>query len=291
MNIILTNLSNDLYDDSRFKLNESASKQSIAQIESYSFNDLKNTHFYRQHEHILKQPKGIGYWLWKPYIILESLQKISDGDIVVYSDCGIEIIADLNPLYDICSNHEPIMLFANSNFSNNTWTKRDCFVLMDCDSPFYWFGPHCDAAFSLWRKCPQSVAFLNEWIKYGSDERIITDLPNTSGKNNLPEFIDHRWDQSILSLLAQKYGVNLYRMPTQFGNHYKTINLRVPGEFNCVNQKERSQVEYYHIIPMYNSQYMQLLNHHRSKKVMDIPAKETFKKRRFGFLKSFKKMS
>ena len=33
--------------------------------------------------------RGFGYWCWKPYIILKSLEKIKDGDILVYADTGL----------------------------------------------------------------------------------------------------------------------------------------------------------------------------------------------------------
>jgi hypothetical protein len=137
---------------------------------------------------------------------------------------------------------------------------------MDCDYPEYWHGPHCDAAFSLWKKCDKSIKFLNDWLNYGTDERILTDIPNTCGKENFPEFAEHRRDQSILSLLAQKNKISLYRMPTQYGNHYKVHEQRARGEFNCVNQSYQAQVDYYNVIPYYNSNYPQLLNHHRTKK-------------------------
>ncbi len=259
----LTNLSNHLFKASREKLNISANHFGVNLIYSHDFEDLKSKPFYYFNKDILAQPKGLGYWLWKPYIILEAMKNLAEGDIVIYSDCGIEIIKNLNPLIKIAKSKEPIVLFANGNFSKAMWTKRDCFVLMGCDSEQFWESRHCDAAFCLFRKCDISLRFLNEWLNFAQDERILTDLQNTCGLPNLPEFIEHRWDQSILSLLAQKYNLNLYRMPSQFGNHYKLPQFRVEKEFNCINQLEQNPVNYYSAEPFYNSHYDQLLNHHR----------------------------
>ncbi|WP_066406943.1 hypothetical protein [Flavisolibacter tropicus] len=265
MRVVLTNLSNELYEQSRFVLNNSAKKFGVQEVYSYDFDEIKYTAFFSANREILEQPTGLGYWLWKPYIILEAMKRLSEGDIVIYSDCGIEIINDLEPLLEICRAREPILLFGNANDSNSAWTKRDCFVLMDCDNESYWNSPHCDAAFSLFRKSEYSIRFLNDWLRFGSNKYIISDLENECGLPNLPNYIAHRWDQSILSLLAQKYKLSLYRMPTQFGNHYKIHSARVQGEFNCVNQSDYSQVNYYFIIPYYNSHYGQLLDHHRKK--------------------------
>lgn len=58
------------------------------------------------------------------------------------------------------------------------------------------------------------MRFVEEWLRYCRDERILTDIPNESGYPNLTGFVDHRHDQSVLSLLAEKYHINLYRKPS-----------------------------------------------------------------------------
>lgn len=180
-------------------------------------------------------------------------------------DSGVEIITALAPLIDLCSTSVPVLLFGNAADVNINWTKRDCFVLMECDTEVFWYGPHCDASVSLFRKCDQTMAFVQEWLAYGSNPQIITDLPNQCGLPSLPGFRDHRHDQSIVSLLAQRHSISLHRIPSQFGNHYKMYDFRVPNEFNCVSQAKQQPVSYYSAIPYYNSYYGQLLNHHRTK--------------------------
>lgn len=263
MRVVLTNLSNRLYEESRFRLNRSAASFGIAETRSYDFEDIRKTSFYQENHSILDAPTGMGYWLWKPYIILETLNDLPDESIIVYCDSGIEIIAPLDPLFTICREQAPIVLFGNGALENSMWTKRDCFILMDCDTEYYWKGPQCDAAFLLFRKCAQTMQFVREWLDYCRDPRILTDQPNTCGKRDLPDFVEHRRDQAVLSLMAQKYRLPLFRMPTQFGNHYKHPAFRVSGEFNCVNQNRQTPVRYYSVIPFYNSPYFQLLDHHR----------------------------
>ena len=110
------------------------------------------------------------------------------------------------------------------------------------------------------------MRFLTTWLEYCCDKRILTDIPNTCGKKNLPEFKGHRRDQSVLSLLAQRHSIPLYRIPTQFGNHYKMHGFRLDGEFNCIDQLRQEKVGFYAPIPYNNSPYFQLLDHHRGKK-------------------------
>ena len=275
MKVHLTTLSNHLYQESRERLCNSALRVGIESIFSFDFDEIKASDFYKKNQAILSNVKFLGYWLWKPFIIADTLNKVDEGDVLIYADAGAEIIQQLDWLVNHCQINEPIILFGNATDINASWTKRDCFVMMDCDSPEYWFSPHCDASFMLFRKCQQTVDFVNQWLNYGCNENIITDLPNISGKPNLEEYRDHRYDQSILSLLAQKSKLNLYRIPSQFGNHYKTHELRVQGEFNCPSQWNQTQVSYYSVIPYYNSDYSQLVNHHRTKKV-DVSAQSKY---------------
>jgi hypothetical protein len=266
MKVAFTTLSNALFEESRLKLTASAAAFGADTIFSYTHEDFRQTEFYKENEVILSQPRGLGYWLWKPYIISESLKKLDEGDILFYADAGSEIIASLEPLVHICKTQQDIVLFANGNLINKEWTKRDCFILMDCDVSACRNALQCDAALCFFRKTEQSVRFVEEWLNYGKDPRIMTDLPNTQGKRNSWRLIQHRYDQSILSLQAFKYKLVLYRMPTQFGNHYKSVPYRISGEFNCVNQKRVKQVSFYSSRPYVNSPYFQLLNHHRSRK-------------------------
>jgi hypothetical protein len=265
MKIALTTLSNSLYFESRARLCYSAINRGVHEINAYDIEDIKNKPYYLANKEIFDSPRGMGYWLWKPLIISEELKDLSEGDILIYMDSGVEIISSLEPLINLCSTSTPILLFGNAADVNINWTKRDCFVLMDCDKEVFWYGPHCDASVTLFRKCDQAVAFVQEWLTHGSNPKIITDLPNQCGLPNLPGFRDHRHDQSIVSLLAQKNGIPLHRIPSQFGNHYKMYDFRVVGEFNCVNQLNQQQVSYYNALPYYNSFYGQLLNHHRTK--------------------------
>jgi hypothetical protein len=74
------------------------------------------------------------------------------------------------------------------------------------------------ASFILFQKSCMSLQFVMEWLAYASDQRLITDMRNTLGKQNLPGFREHRHDQSILSLLSKKWGLMAYRTPSQYGN-------------------------------------------------------------------------
>jgi hypothetical protein len=68
--------------------------------------------------------------------------------------------------------------------------------------------PHQDAGVSVSRgchdrasPCPVDRRFVWTWLDYCADPRGLTDHPNELGPPDLPGFIEHRHDQSVLSVL------------------------------------------------------------------------------------------
>lgn len=185
-------------------------------ITLYGPGDIDAT-FYKQNEKILTQPRGAGYWLWKPYFILERLNQVEDGDLVFYTDALVEFKkpSEIDNIVDD-SFAQKIMLF-HQKYTNDTYTKRDCLRLM-CDGHCrYIYGPHLNAAFMGFVKAPETLKFVREWLFWCRQPECLTDQPNEYG-DNPPTFRDHRHDQSILSLLAIKHGILTQEDISQYGN-------------------------------------------------------------------------
>ncbi len=62
-------------------------------IYSFTEQDLINdSDFWNKHkDFILKNKRGYGYWVWKPYLISKILKEINDNDILLYLDAGCEL--------------------------------------------------------------------------------------------------------------------------------------------------------------------------------------------------------
>jgi len=204
-------------------------KGGFTHVTKYRFGDLGQD-FTTKNNHILSQSRGAGYWLWKPYFILENLKKMNEGDILCYSDAAITFLGDMGEYFDECINDEKgIVLFFNASQLNYQWTKRDCFVLMEMDgmsppgdpTPCGPYARQANAAIQICRKTDFSISFYEEYLKLCEDERILTDIPNTQGKPNYEGFRDHRHDQSILSLLRFKYKVRSREDICQWGREFR----------------------------------------------------------------------
>jgi len=174
--------------------------------------------FRRRNHAVLAQPRGFGYWLWKPYFIRRALAAAADSDVIFYCDAGARFVAPVRPLVDLLLEGGGDVLAFDLDHQESHWTKRDAFVLMDCDRENIAFSPQRLASFSLWRNSPGARALADAYLDYAQDERILTDLPNTAGLPDYPGFRDHRHDQSIFSLLTKRAGIAAHRDPSQWGN-------------------------------------------------------------------------
>ena len=92
---------------------------------------------------------------------------------------------------------------------------------MDMDVPPYPDMTHILASFFVCRKNSFTLAFFEEWLRYAQDPRILTEAPNTCGLPNYPEFFEHRFDQSILSLLGRKHQIATVPDISQWGNAFR----------------------------------------------------------------------
>ena len=218
---ILINYANNIFIKQQKMNSRSGLKAGLFdKVISYSPKDIEPD-FFKKNIKILNQKKGNGYWLRKPYFIKKTLDALSFGDFLFYCDSGSYFIRAIDPLINILTkNGQDLMVFKMMNIER-VWTKRDAFILMGCDDTKYSESGQRLASFSLWKKSKFTMDFINEFLFFAQDERIITDIENQCGYLNYPGFKEHRHDQSIFSLLTKKYNLPAYRDPSQFGNKEK----------------------------------------------------------------------
>lgn len=155
--------------------------------------------FKKENEFILSQRRGYGYWLWKPYLILKYMENLCQEDeMLIYCDAGDWFS---EKMLNLAKLETKDCLFIRGPFLNHQYTKKDCFVLMGCDEEKYWNAGQTYAALCFFRKTKTTIDFLKEWVDYCKNPNILTDEPNIHGEN-MPGFIDHRHDQSVLTNLT-----------------------------------------------------------------------------------------
>ena len=136
--------------------------------------DLLKSEFYAEHNALLSRARGLGFWAWKPFIIERSMRSLSNGDILIYADAGVEFINNVSHVIDRMD--QDIFLFGN-NWEHAHWCKRDiveavwpCNKDSNCPRPHYdvWdkFGKQCQASVIFFRVSDYSKQFVAEWLKW-----------------------------------------------------------------------------------------------------------------------------
>jgi hypothetical protein len=155
--------------------------------------------------------RGYGYWIWKPYIILQELNNLNDGDILVHLDmhCHLDIIKD--KFNDIINElqHQSIIL-GNVGFNDLIYTTTKLRKHVE-NKLNYKFSKNellqCqyESGIQFIKNDEFSRKFIKTWFDLmltGLD--YVSDMYNND-KDNHKTFIENRHDQSVISLLYKYY--------------------------------------------------------------------------------------
>jgi len=168
------------------------------------------------------QKRLYGYGSWKAEIILSYLDKIPENSILQYSDIGC--IFNLNGRerlkeYIQITDKKNILAFKYSDpkfniqnkykfqiYYENQYTKADAWEYFNIDdnsdilkTEQVWSGT------MFFKNNIYTKEILNNWKKALNVTNLIDDSPSV--KKNHPNFIEHRHDQSMLSLICKKENI------------------------------------------------------------------------------------
>jgi hypothetical protein len=153
--------------------------------------------------------RGFGYWMWKSHIIAEILKQLDEDDIIFYADAGCllnyKAKIRFQQYVELVKKNEMGLLVFEQNLQENKFTKSDVFSFFNVldnkaitNSNQIWAG-----AFFL-RKTKCSIEFIEKWKGTCHHHfNLINDKPSITP--NLTDFIEHRHDQSVFSVLSKLY--------------------------------------------------------------------------------------
>lgn len=182
------------------------------QVREYSPADIDEA-FRQAHRDIFAYKRGCGLWLWKPYLILKTLEQCSENDIVFYCDSGACFFRKAAPVFAILERSD--IWLSVLPLLERQFTKAETFRLLAAQTSEYTDTPQISGSFAAFRKTADSVAFVEEWLRACCSEQAIA--PPQEPEAEPGDFVAHREDQSILSLLAKKHGIRPYSDPSQYG--------------------------------------------------------------------------
>lgn len=188
---------------------------------SYVFTEHQlDAGFRSRHDGLLrKEIRGFGYWLWKPQAVLQALRDLPRGQLVAYLDLGCHVFRnprfESKSLHELCSKSPTgIVVFQDSNSDpdlwshslERVWTKGDLFSYLGVRSDrSVTDTPQIAATSFIFVVGERSENFFREWLEVAeADQRNIDESHSSSA--NFPEFVEHRFDQSIFSILSKIRG-------------------------------------------------------------------------------------
>jgi hypothetical protein len=198
---------------SGMKCCESALANGCNRTTLYTPKDIDKA-FQTKHADILNEPRGAGYWLWKPYFIDLALSSLNEGDYLVYTDAGVTFVNDISHL--IGAMDSDIMVFGN-RWRHGDWCRMDVLKAMGCAHETN--REQLQASCIILRKSTLSVEFVSDWLYFCTLNRYITDDP--SSLPNEPTFREHRHDQAILTNMALLYGLTWHWWCAQYSERYR----------------------------------------------------------------------
>ena len=166
-----------------------------------------DTEFWERHSNfVIKNKKGYGYWLWKPYLIKKTIETLNDGDILLYLDSGCEINSNKrNEMINYFGMVKTNYIITSFTFTEKNWNKMDLILHLNANSSEFIETPQRQAGAQLLYVCDKTRRLVNEWYETACNYHLIDDSPSIA--KNCDGFREHRHDQSIFSLLTKKYNI------------------------------------------------------------------------------------
>lgn len=176
------------------------------------FADIAAHDFVRRRPWIRPGVRGCGFWAWKPLIIKEALLRVPQGDVVLYCDAGRgsgrrfvlapkQIVRHALRAGGMC----PGVLVPQFG-PNRYWTHGACFDALGCSKtsdPGAFEAPQIQATFSAWQHRPATLEFVERWLELCGELAVVGDSDDAQNA----DFVEHRHDQSVCTLLAQQHAL------------------------------------------------------------------------------------
>lgn len=68
--------------------------------------------FYNKNQKILNQDFGAGFWVWKPYFILKTMEEWPDDTVIFYADSGIIFSMPQDHILSLMDHHDVVLITA-----------------------------------------------------------------------------------------------------------------------------------------------------------------------------------
>ena len=197
--------------------------------------------YWRMHaDTVRRHRRGFGLWTWKPYVVRRSLEDLPEGDLLLYCDVGCSLNAEglgrLEEYLALAADDPTGVLAFALDGTVGEFTKRAALAACGVDGPGMRRREMISATCVVMLAGPAALDLVREWEERMADLTIVDDSPSAGGEH--PEFLAHRHDQSIFTLLAhgrglrpipdETYWENVWDESRRFPIHARRWRHRLP---------------------------------------------------------------
>jgi len=179
----------------------------------------KTPEFYFHNQKFIEaHPKGFGLWIWKPAILSYLLENLEDNDMVIFLDAGCQLNSNedsrlrFQQYIEICKGTDLLAMqladnsFGYEDLTDAAWTKLSVLNSLD---PLLIFrkSNQIQAGIIFAIKSEKSQRIAKKWLKYCVDSNYSLLVGPSDTDPQSSEFKEHRYEQSIFSLIVKSEGV------------------------------------------------------------------------------------
>jgi hypothetical protein len=190
--------------------------------------------------------ESIGFYIWKPLIILLELEKINLNEILVYRDVNCikypqyqnynNFKKNIIYLLNKC-NFDFLITRENDEYTIEQFCKTNVIQELGDDHPFSYNFPLLIANIIIIKKTDISLILLKEWLEACKNEKWIDGnvYSHMSSKFNW-----HTPEQSILSIIIANWiRKKIYNIPLKYPNiileNREIDKIKIPNNYDYLN--------------------------------------------------------
>lgn len=195
------------------------------------------------HEFLFHSKKGFGYWIWKPFLIWQTLQNTRLNDYVLYLDAGYEFCQEGEKRffeYLQLASENLILAWSLPTHINRKWIKSSVLDYFGITNDSYILSESIrEAGFCLIKNTSLTRSFFREFSLICCDHKYYLVDDSFDPAQQHRDFREHRHDQSIFSLLSYERQMGVFPINESYFEDEWKLGYH-PAEFPFAAFRNRS---------------------------------------------------